>query len=191
MSVTAPPLFPLLTLHSCEYYPCARLLPPDLSRKSLSEQQRHLRLLDAFALLLVPKEKSGGATVMYKRITSEVVFCYSKTRSSTSHEHEYLEQLRQLALTIPHITECTFQLLNHVIPMCRNKIMSRLRRPKNCIPSDARIIVRHGRNGVVHDTSNTYPIEQLTVLIIAAEALKCPEPFVREARIPPNLRDSR
>lgn len=122
-------------LYSREYHPSARLLPT-VACKRLPEQEKHLCLLDAIALLLVSEEKSDVAAVMFEQTTEEVVFYYSKNRPTTSQEREYLEQLRQLALTIPDITECTIQLLNHVIPMCRNKIVSRLRRLKKCIPSD-------------------------------------------------------
>lgn len=141
---------------------------PTVARKSLPDQEKHLRLLDAIALLLVTEAKSDVAAVMFEQTAHEVIFYYSKNRPSTSLERQYLEQVRQIALTVPDINECAMQLLDRVIPMCRKKIVSRLQRLSRCIVRSELV--------VSDDTSGTFRshlVERMPHLFPETGGLSC------------------
>lgn len=85
---------------------------PTMARKSLPDQEKHL---DSIPILLVTEEKSDIAAVIFEQTAHEVIFYYSKNRPSTFQERDYLDQLRQIALTVADINQCAMQLLNRVI----------------------------------------------------------------------------
>lgn len=141
---------------------------PTVARKSLPDQEKHLRLLDAIALLLVTEPKSDVAAVMFEQTAHEVIFNYAKNRPSSTLEHQYLEQVRQIALTVPDVGECAMQLLDHVIPMCRKKIVSRLQRLSRCIVP-AKLVVSEDTSGA----SRGHLLEKMPHLFPETGGLSC------------------
>lgn len=107
---------------------------PTVCRKPFPDQAKHLRLLDAIALLLVTEEKSDVGAVMFEQTPTQVIFYFCKNRPCTKRELDYVDGIRRLAFEITDVQECSLQLLNRVIPMCRSKIVSRLKRLLCCIP---------------------------------------------------------
>lgn len=130
---TPPPdfgeqLFVLATItHVRDYRPTVSPSPP-------TEREKHLRLLDDIALLLVTQGSSDVASVMFEQKSHEIIFYYAKNRPTTNHERAYIESLRDIAVSLTDINECTLKLLVRVIPMCRPKILSRLRKLVRCLP---------------------------------------------------------
>lgn len=141
---------------------------PTIARKSFPDQEKHLRLLDSIALLLITEAKSDVAAVMFEQTPHEVNFYYSKNRPSTSMERQTLEQLRQIALTVTDINECAMQLLDRVIPTCHKKIVSRLQRlTKSLVPSE--LIVSEDTNG----TFRSHLVERMPHLFPKTGGLSC------------------
>lgn len=121
-------LFALANItHIRDYY-------PTVSHKSVPDQEKHLRLLDGIALLLVTEAKSDVAAVMFEQTPSQVTFYYAKNRPCTAKERDYLDDLFRLSFSVTDMQECSLRLLNHVIPMCRNKILLRLGRLRRSLP---------------------------------------------------------
>lgn len=121
-------LFVLATItHVRDYRPTVSPSPP-------TEREKHLRLLNDIALLLVTQGSSDVASVMFEQSSYEIVFKYSKNRATTKKEREYIESLREIALSLTDINDCTTKLLARVIPMCRAKINSRLKKLIHCLP---------------------------------------------------------
>lgn len=104
-----------------------------VSPSRTSEHERHLRLLNNMALLLVTQGSSDVAAVMFEQTSHEIIFYYAKNRPSTRHEREYIESLRVIALSLSDINDCTVKLLARVIPMCRSKIITRLKKLIRCL----------------------------------------------------------
>lgn len=130
---TTPPdfgeqLFVLATItHVRDYRPTVSPLPP-------TEREKHLRLLNDIALLLVTQGSSDVASVMFEQSSYEIVFYYAKNRATTNKERAYIESLRDIALSLTDINDCSTKLLARVIPMCRAKIISRLKKLIRCLP---------------------------------------------------------
>lgn len=121
-------LFVLATItHIREYH---QTISPTTT---MTEHQKHMKLLDDIALLLVTQGNSDVAAVMFEQTSHEIIFYYAKNRPSTSTERAYIEKLKEIALSLSDITECTIQLLSHVIPMCRSKILARLKKVIRCL----------------------------------------------------------
>lgn len=93
-----------------------------------TEHTKHMNLLDDIALLLVTQGSSDVAAVIFEQTSHEIIFYYTKNRASTSSERTYIESLRDIALSLSDVNQCTFQLLARVIPMCRSRIVSRLKK---------------------------------------------------------------
>lgn len=56
-------------------------------------RQKHLRLLDDIALLLVTDPSSDVVAVAFERRQEEVPFHFAKNRPATSAEHEHIQSL--------------------------------------------------------------------------------------------------
>lgn len=122
---------------------------PTVSRKSFPDQEKHLRLLDAIALLLVTEEKSDVAAVMFAQTPTQVTFYFSKNRPCTKRELDYVDGILRLAFEMTDVQACSLELLNRVIPMCRSKIVSRLKRLLCCLPLPLHIL--DDVDGAFHD----------------------------------------
>lgn len=121
-------LFVLATItHVRDYRPTISPSPP-------TEREKHLRLLNDIALLLVTQGSSDVASVMFEQSSHEIVFYYAKNRATTNKERAYIESLRDIALSLTDINDCTTKLLARVIPVCRAKIISRLKKLIHCLP---------------------------------------------------------
>lgn len=126
-------LFALANItHIRDYY-------PTVSHKSVPDQEKHLRLLDGIALLLVTEAKSDVAAVMFEQTPSQITFSYAKNRPCTAKERDYLDELFRLSFSDTDMQGCSLKLLDHVIPNCRNKIVVRLGRLRRSIPDPLHI----------------------------------------------------
>lgn len=141
----SPPVFP--SCSSFDHVPFAEQLyvlanithvrdySPTVPDTNSPEQQKHLRLLDDIALLLITQATSDVAAVTFEQTPNAIVFYFSKNRPSTSGELEYFNALLKFALKPGDLATRAMELLERVVSPCRTKISARIKRLQRVIPA--------------------------------------------------------
>lgn len=108
---------------------------PTVPDTNSPEQQKHLRLLDDIALLLITQSTSDVAAVTFEQTSNAIVFYFSKNRPSTASELKCYDSLLKFALQPGELATRAMGLLERVVPPCRNKISARIKRLQRVIPT--------------------------------------------------------
>lgn len=136
MTLVQPPTSISFTEQLCDLASIThgRDYAPTVSYNPVPNQEKHLRLLDSIALLLATEEKSDVIAGMLEQTPAQMIFCCCRDRPCTAREREYVDGLLRLAVTVTDVQDCSLQLLHRAIPICRGKILIRLKRLQYCIP---------------------------------------------------------
>lgn len=145
-------------------------------------QEKHLRLLDCLALLLVTQGKSDVAAISFEQTSDCVTLYYAKNRGATRSDREYYRKLVLDAMSPrPDISDALY---DRIVHGCVVKIRSRLRKLKGAL-ANARIQVspeadrtgdfyRHMMKQLPHITSPMTNLIDLLSLIRGMDVNKYP-----------------